>query len=79
MIRPNKHAHPDKTLVAAASVLLRRLRVRRSEAYDDLRDALCKKDRSLDSLFLPALNLLFLLGIIEYRPKNDTIEYRGGS
>lgn len=30
-------------------------------------------------LFLPALNLLFLLGLIEYRPKTDAVEYVGSN
>ncbi|MGD1905588.1 MAG: ABC-three component system middle component 8 [Leptolyngbyaceae cyanobacterium] len=30
-----------------------------------------------DYLFLPALNLLYLLGLVEYRPKTDAIEYVG--
>ncbi len=28
-------------------------------------------------LFLPALNFLFLMGLIEYHQKNDAIEYIG--
>jgi len=30
-----------------------------------------------DVLFLPALNFLYLLGLIEYRPKIDAVEYAG--
>ncbi len=77
MIRPSKHAHPDKTLVAASTALLKRLKSRRSETYDDLRKVFIARDRDIDSLFLPALNLLFLLGLVEYRKKNDTFEYTG--
>ena len=29
------------------------------------------------SLFLPALSLLYLLGVIAYRPKTDSLEYVG--
>lgn len=28
-------------------------------------------------LFLPALNFLYLMGLIEYRPKTDALEYVG--
>ena len=28
-------------------------------------------------LFLPALNFLYLMGLIEYRPKTDAVEYMG--
>lgn len=30
-----------------------------------------------DVLFLPSLNCLYLLGLIEYHPKTDAIEYVG--
>ena len=77
MIRPNKHAHPDKTLVSVSTALLDRLKKRRSLNFDDLRNWLIRKDAETESLFLPAVNLLFLLGLIEYRKKNDTFEYVG--
>jgi hypothetical protein len=77
MIRPNKHSHPDKTLVAASTILLRRLRRKRSETFDDLRQCLTKHESDAAGLFLPAVNLLFLLGLVEYRKKNDTFEYIG--
>lgn len=77
MIRPNKNSHPDKTLMSAATVLLKRLRRRRSESFDDLRSVLTTHEADAESLFLPAVNLLFMLGLIEYRKKNDTFEYVG--
>lgn len=77
MIRPNKHAHPDKTLVCASAVLLKRLRSKRTETFDDLRACLIKYESDAAALFLPAVNLLFLLGLIEYRKQNDTFEYVG--
>ena len=77
MIRPNKHSHPDKTLVSASTVLLRRLRKKRSESFDELRGCLVKQESDSAGLFLPAVNLLFMLGLVEYRKKNDTFEYIG--
>ncbi|WP_274064553.1 ABC-three component system middle component 8 [Xylella fastidiosa] len=32
-----------------------------------------------DVLFLPALNFLYLLGLIEYRGATDTVEYVGNN
>jgi len=77
MIRPNKHSHPDKTLVSASTVLLKRLRKNRSESFDELRQHLVKRESDAAGLFLPAVNLLFMLGLVEYRKKNDTFEYIG--
>jgi hypothetical protein len=48
-----------------------------SASFDDLRGFLVKHEPDAGSLFLPAMNLLFLLGLTEYRQKNDTFEYTG--
>ena len=77
MLRPNKHSHPDQTVLAAATVILRELRRRRAIGYDDLKLFLDKKIRGSDYLFTPALSLLHLLGIVEYRSTVDTFEYTG--
>lgn len=77
MLRPTKHSHPDKTTLHAATLILKRLQKRRIEKFDDLREYLRKQIKSADFLFLPAVNLLFLLGIIQYRRKNDSFEYVG--
>jgi hypothetical protein len=36
-----------------------------------------KIDILRDVLFLPALNFLYLMGLIEYHPKTDAVEYVG--
>jgi len=77
MLRPSKHAHPDKTVIAVATLLLRRLRDRRIDSFDGLRHYLSNTQGGIGVLFLPALNLLFLLGLIEYRSKTDAFEYTG--
>lgn len=77
MLKPSKHAHPDKTIVAVATLLLHRLKSRRVEGFDDLRGYLVATRDGVGSLFLPSLNLLFLLGLVEYRPKTDAFEYTG--
>jgi hypothetical protein len=77
MLRPTKHSHPDRTVVNVALLLLTRLRKRRLDGYSALRSYAKKAVAGGDVLFLPALNFLFLLGLIEYRPKTDAIEYVG--
>ena len=77
LLRPTKHAHPDRTVISVALLLLGRLRTRRLENYQALRDIAKAKVKSGDALFLPALNFLFLMGLIEYRPKTDSVEYLG--
>jgi len=75
MLRPTKHSHPDSTVVGVSLVLLARLRAKRVESFDDLRGFARGRVRGASSLFLPALNLLYLLGVVEYRPKTDSFEY----
>jgi hypothetical protein len=77
MLRPTKHSHPDRTLINVSVLLLSRLKSRRLEDYYGLREYARKAVQGGDVLFLPALNFLFLMGLIDYRPKTDSVEYLG--
>lgn len=77
MLRPTKHSHPDRTVINVSLLLLGRLKLRRIEEYDSLLKHAKKSVVGGDVLFLPALNFLYLLGLIEYRAKNDAVEYVG--
>lgn len=77
MLRPTKHSHPDRTVINVSLLLLARLKDRRLDDYDDLRKHARKVVAGGDVLFLPALNFLYLMGLIEYRPKTDAVEYVG--
>lgn len=77
MLRPTKHSHPDRTVVNVSILLLSRLKTRRIDSYDNLRAHAKKVVVGGDVLFLPALNFLYLLGLLEYRPKTDAVEYVG--
>jgi hypothetical protein len=58
-------------------MLLARLKARRVDEYDALLTFAKKNVVGGDVLFLPALNFLYLMGLIEYRPKIDAVEYIG--
>jgi ABC-3C biological conflict system middle component len=77
MLRPTKHSHPDRTVINVSLILLARLKKRRLDDYSSLREVAKKTVPGGDVLFLPALSFLFLLGLVEYRPKTDAIEYVG--
>jgi len=77
MLRPTKHSHPDRTVINVSLRLLARLKERRLDDYDALRRYAKKAVLGGDVLYLPALNLLYLLGLIDYRPKTDAVEYVG--
>ena len=77
MLRPTKHSHPDRTVINVSLLLLARLKTRRIDDYDALRKFAKKSVIGGEVLFLPALNFLYLMGLIEYRPKTDALEYVG--
>lgn len=77
MLKPSKHAHPDQTVLNVALILLVKLRTERVSSYTDLISISKTKVRGGDVLFMPAVNFLFVLGLIEYRTKTDSFEYVG--
>lgn len=77
MLIPNKHAHPDETVLAAATRLLASLRQKRVMLHDELKQKLPDRSGSAEYLFVPAVSLLYLLGLAEYRPNVDAFEYTG--
>lgn len=74
MIRPSKHSHPDLTVLSVSYVILDRLTKKRTETYADLLQLVERRTKNAKALFLPAINLLFLLGLITYLPKVDRFE-----
>ena len=78
LLQPTKHNKPDQTVIAVATLALRRLRSLRLIGFEDLRAQLRKSNSGTERLFVPALGLLYMLGLVEYRPKIDSVEYIGG-
>lgn len=79
MLTPRKHLNLDTSLLRVFSIILREMRKRGVWEFEKLR-ALVIRRVGVDGemFFLPALDLMFLLGRAEYHVKNDTIEYKGG-
>ncbi len=77
MLKPTKFSHPDKTVIAVATVILSELSKKRVMKYDKLFEQIKKTCEGTESLFLPAVNLLYLLGAVAYRRKTDSFEYIG--
>ena len=57
--------------------MLKQLRKHRMVEYDALRNFLRSEIEGADALFIPALDVLFLLGLVEYRRKSDCFAYVG--
>lgn len=77
MLRPTKHSHPDRTPIGIAFVILAHMRKQRIAEFSQLQKIAKNFSKGSDVLLLPALNLLFLVGVVEYRPKTDSFEYTG--
>jgi len=78
-IKPNKHSNPDQTIIGVAALLLKTLSKSGVEKYDDLEELVDSKIEGGKYLFLPALNLLYLLGAVDYHKKSDAFEYVGAA
>lgn len=78
-IKPNKHSNPDQTIIGVAALLLKTLSKSGVEKYDDLEELIDSKIEGGKYLFLPALNLLYLLGAVDYHKKSDVFEYVGAA
>ena len=74
---PTKHSHPDKTTLALAVIIIKRLKKVRIEQYDKLLEFLQKKNSDAKTLFLSSMNFLYLMGLINYHKKTDSFEYVG--
>lgn len=77
MIRPHKHMNPDRSVLALAATLLKRLQRFRVEKYSSLIEYAKQENQDGDALFVGAISLLYLLGLIEYKQRNDSFEYVG--
>lgn len=76
MIRPGKHLNLNLCVLRIATIVLSQLQRHRVENFQTLLQKV--RDIAGDDAevwFIPALDLLFLLGRINYLPQRDTVEY----
>lgn len=77
MLKPSKHTELDQTVLAVSATILRDVRKKKVEGYEDVRALVREHSLANDALFIPALCFLFMLGLIDYHPKADVLEYVG--
>jgi hypothetical protein len=77
ILRPSKHSHPDRTVVALSTLIVKRLKKRRVEELTSLKKYSKEAVSGGEFLLMNALGFLYVLGIVEYRQKTDSIEYMG--
>lgn len=74
-IFPDKHEHPSCTIVYVSYLILKKIKKERLVAYETLHDLIKNEVRGGSELLLPALNFLYLLGLVKYHLKIDSFEY----
>lgn len=77
LLKPNKNADPDLTIMAASAFLINLLKKNQFQTFTELRLALFDYNKNSVALLELSLEFLFLLDLIQYHPKNDLIEYTG--
>lgn len=77
ILRPSKHANPDRTVLALSVLLVKRLKKRRIEELTSVRQYAKSAVKGGEFLLLNALGFLYLMGLINYHKKTDTIEFTG--
>ncbi|TAF13970.1 MAG: hypothetical protein EAZ74_04815 [Alphaproteobacteria bacterium] len=75
MIRPAKHLNLNTCVLRVASRLLARLQRERICRFNDLRNSVSDLGEDADTVFLPTVHFLYLLGRVEYHPQTDSFEY----
>lgn len=76
MLRARKHLDPNTCTLRVVSLALGELLRRRTVRFDDLRNFVVRRaGPDAELAFLPAMEVLFLLGRVEYREKTDSFEY----
>ena len=75
MLKPTKFSNPDKTVISISVIALAHLQRKRIVSFDELKSFICAKREGVESLLIPSLNFLYLLGVVEYREKSDSFEF----
>jgi ABC-three component (ABC-3C) system Middle Component 8 len=77
MLQPFKHLDLDLSVLRIAAIVLRELQRRRLLAFEGVRAVVVRRVGQDGELsLLAALNLLYLLGCLEYHVKTDSFEFR---
>ena len=67
LLKPNKNADPDLTIMATSTFLLKELKQNQFEKISELRLALMENNKNAVALLEPSLELLFILGLGKVR------------
>ncbi|KFI81044.1 ABC-three component system middle component 8 [Bifidobacterium psychraerophilum] len=75
MLFPSKHDNPDQTIIAVATTMIKYLSRYKVVEYSALLGYCKSKTDKIEYLFSPAIDLLYILGLVRYLPKSDCFEW----
>ncbi len=76
MIEPNKFTDPLNCVIYNSFIILKFIKKRGSVKVQSIRSELEKAvGNCSESLFIPAIDFLYLLGTIKYNISTDTVEW----
>lgn len=79
MLKPTKHLNLNLSPLRVAAIILRYLRRTRLASYDQLLTEVTSitgvDSKDTVYIIIPAINLIYLLGKLEYYPKTDSFEF----
>jgi hypothetical protein len=78
MIIPTKYTDLDLSIVRVSSLIVKLFEKNKVLSYDEVFQCLIDKvGEDVKHVYLSSLGFLYLLGMIEYHLKNDSIEFIG--
>lgn len=79
MLKPTKHLNLNLSPLRIASIILRYLKSERVVTYDKLIEEVTFTtgidSKDIVYAIMPAINLIYLLGKLDYYPKTDSFEF----
>lgn len=78
MITPTKYMDLDLSVVRVSSIIIKLFKKNRVMEYGEVLEYLISKiGEDVKHVFVPALDFLYLLGMIEYHLQTDSLEFTG--
>jgi len=76
MLTPTKHMNLDNSLIRISALIIKIIKKSKIIKCNELLNKLINSEgENVRYSFLPALNFIFLFGLVEYYPKTDSLEF----
>ena len=79
MLKPEKHLNLNTSVLKVSAIILQYLSKKRIVTYQELLETISNKVNidveDVLYIIMPAINLIYLLGKLDYHPKTDSFEF----